>query len=125
MYSKAFLAVPLFLSTALGLAANAGTTYASTEALCLTVQGSKSIKKVPTTRSTSTIHLRPYTITKTTHSTVKITPAPKTIIVTYYAIVKSTTTLKTITKPFTTTLTETDTSTSKQRLNTLLMPSGC
>jgi hypothetical protein len=112
MHCNTLLTASILLATALGAAVGNDKTT-STKVSCLTQMGTKSAKHIPTSRSTSTQNLSPLTITKTTRSTVKVTPAPKTITVTSYKIVRTTTTLKTITKAFTTTLTETDTVTSK------------
>jgi len=112
MYAKILFSTCLCLATTLGAVIDTGRTSTSSKASCLTKMGTKSLKNVPTSYSTSTKILPRSTITHTSRSTVKVTLPPKTIVVTHYTIKKTTTTLKTITKPFTTTLTETNTFTS-------------
>ncbi|KAF2127845.1 HET-domain-containing protein [Dothidotthia symphoricarpi CBS 119687] len=112
MHSKVFFTIPLLFASALGAAVNEGSSITNTKTACVTRTGTKSLKSVPTSSSTSTQVLPPNVITKTSRTTVKVTPKAKTITVTKVDVKKVTTTLLTITKPLTTTVIQTNTVTS-------------
>ncbi|CAI7580325.1 unnamed protein product [Penicillium glandicola] len=79
---------------------------------CRTELGSSSVKSVPTTTITATIHERtPVVVLTTTLETITVTPAVSTEIVTDYETTIITTTADTITDTFSTTSTEFDTTT--------------
>ncbi|KGO69385.1 hypothetical protein PITC_065210 [Penicillium italicum] len=85
--------------------------HMSTDA-CRTELGTSSVKSVPTTTITRTIHQRtPVVVLTTTLETVTVTPAVSTEIVTDYETTIITSTADTITDTFSTTSTEFDTAT--------------
>ncbi|KAI8940133.1 hypothetical protein NX059_003846 [Plenodomus lindquistii] len=112
MHFYSLTSLSLLLGCVAGAVAQAGTTKTNYETKCVTKMATKSIKNVPTLRSTTSKTLPAYTLTETAHSTVTITPFAKTIVVTRTSNVLTTTTLDAITTPYTTTLTSTDTVTT-------------
>ncbi|KAJ5861401.1 uncharacterized protein N7529_008711 [Penicillium soppii] len=81
-------------------------------ATCNTVLGTKSVKSVPTTTITRTIHdPTPVVVLTTTQDTVTVTPAVSTDTVTDYETTTIISTATTITDTFSTTSTEIDTAT--------------
>lgn len=115
MHFSTLFAVALFLDTTLShtINCNGGKATTRTTRSCSVQYVKKSVKYVPTRRSTITQNLPAVTVTSPTRSTVKVTPQPKTVTLTKYAVTKTTTTLKIVMKGYSETDTETAISTRK------------
>lgn len=109
MYFKSISVIPILLS---GYLADAQAGKNNIKSVCLTLQGSSSVRNVPTSRMTTTETLPFLTITRTVYPLVKATQEPKIITIIKVERATTTTTLRTITGALTTTVTATVTSTS-------------